>query len=127
MENNKESIDMWKQEIVDAEASFAEMAGKEGIHKAFVAFAADDAVLQRNNNVVIGKDSIDRFYGGNNATGLNWKPDFVEVSKSGDLGYTYGKYSFTSIDTTGQEKVSTGIFHTVWKRQSNGSWRFVWD
>ena len=58
---------------------------------------------------------------------LVWKPDYVDVSESGDLAYTYGKYTFTSRDSTGRKVVSKGIFHTVWKRQEDGSWKFVWD
>ena len=57
----------------------------------------------------------------------SWKPDFVDVSSSGDLGYTYGQYTFIRLDSIGNETASQGIFHTVWKRQSDGNWRFVYD
>ena len=52
--NKKEISEKWKQEIVDTEHEFAEMAKNEGIAKAFLTFAADDAVLMRNNNLIIG-------------------------------------------------------------------------
>ena len=58
---------------------------------------------------------------------LEWLPDFIDVAKSGDLAYTYGKYTFSSKDTTGAIVKSDGVFHTVWKRQSDGTWKFVWD
>ncbi|MCX6240170.1 MAG: hypothetical protein NTY07_21955, partial [Bacteroidia bacterium] len=58
---------------------------------------------------------------------LDWAPDFADVSASGDLGYTYGKYTLTSTDSIGNITQSGGIFHTVWKRQPDGQWRFVWD
>jgi len=119
--------DQWKREIVQTEQDFAQMALEEGIEKAFTTYAADEAVLQRNDDLVIGRQAIAALYKGQNSKGLSWKPDFVEVSKSGDLGYTYGRYRFTTIDSLGQTQVQTGVFHTVWKRQVDGSWRFVWD
>ncbi|MFC2138829.1 YybH family protein, partial [Bacteroidota bacterium] len=58
---------------------------------------------------------------------LEWKPDYIDVSTSGDLGYTFGKFTFSAKDTTGKLIESEGIFHTVWKRQEDGSWKYVWD
>lgn len=124
-------IEKWKQEIVNTEKEFADMAMKEGISKAFISFADDNAVLMRNNTLIIGKESLKTSFekqdqrSGN--VSLTWKPDFVDVSASGDLGYTYGKYEYAVTDSLGKVTLDSGIFHTVWKRQSNGSWRFVWD
>lgn len=126
----KTDIEAWKKEIVDTEHAFAAMAKRDGVPKAFITFAADDAVLLRNNKLIKGKEAIKfsyetRFPSGN--ASLTWAPDFVDVSSSGDLGYTYGKYVYTSTDSLGNSTSSEGIFHTVWKRQSDGTWKFVWD
>ena len=120
----------WKKEIVDAEAAFSQMSMEKGIAEAFLEFAADDAVLMRNNKVVVGIEAIrTRFANANpNPTAkLQWKPDFVDVAASGDLGYTYGGYTFSTTDSLGNVSENTGIFHTVWKRQKDGQWKFVWD
>lgn len=126
-----DKTDLWKQEIFQAEADFAHMALKEGIEPAFLAFAAEDAVMMRNNQVVRGREEIRQWFAKRpsdpSKIKLDWKPDFVEVSASGDLGYTYGPYTLTMIDSAGTAQTQTGIFHTVWKRQPDGSWRFVWD
>ena len=127
---SKKSEDLtkkWIQEIFDAEQQFAQMVQKEGIHNAFVDFAADDASIMRNDSIIKGKTAIDNFYKNSNSKTLSWTPDFIEVSKSGDLGYTYGMYYYTYKDTLGTEHTDSGIFHTVWKRQSDGTWKFVWD
>ena len=121
------SSETWKQEIRDAELQFAEMVKNEGIHNAFVAYAADDATMMRNNTLVKGKTAIDEFYKNTDSKTLDWAPDLVDVSASGDLGYTYGTYHFTYQDSLGESHVNTGIFHTVWKRQADGAWKFVWD
>jgi ketosteroid isomerase-like protein len=128
--DEKQNIDNWKKEIVDTEHAFAEMAKTDGIAKAFTTFAADDAVLLRNNNLIKGKGevkaSLEKRFASGNAL-LTWAPDFVDVSASGDLGYTYGKYVYTATDSLGNTQSNEGIFHTVWKRQSDGAWKFVWD
>ena len=127
----KDSIEKWKNEIVDTEQKFAEMALKEGIPKAFLTYAAEDVVLQRNNSLIIGIDALRESYKNKNTefekVSLTWKPDFVDVASSGDMGYTYGKYVYTTTDSIGTKNVVEGVFHTVWKRQTDGNWKFVWD
>ena len=127
--NNSKStnIENWKNEILQTEKEFAEMVKSDGLHKAFYYFADDDAVLLRNDKLIIGKNAIDSLYKSQNSTGLSWSPDYVDVSESGDLGYTYGGYVFSYTNETGDKMESIGVFHSVWKRQSDGSWRFVWD
>jgi len=124
---DKKSIEKWKQEIWETELSFSKMAQEEGIHKAFTTYAAEDAVLMRNNKLIFGLKSIDEHYKNQTSKGLSWVPDFIDVAASGDLGYTYGHYTYSYINSTGNAAVDTGIFHTVWKRQPDGTWRFVWD
>jgi ketosteroid isomerase-like protein len=125
--NSKDLSEQWKQEIRESEANFAALLNKKGLHDAFVAYAAEDATIMRNNRVISGKRAIDEHYKNVDTKTLTWTPDFVDVSKSGDLGYTYGTYQFTYKDSIGVEHVDTGIFHTVWKRQEDGSWKYVWD
>jgi len=118
-----------KAEIMQTELDFVQMVKDEGVQKAFLAFAADNAVLNRNDKILKGKQAFIEYFSNPvwKDAGLSWKPDFVDVSKSADLAYTYGSYTFTSKDSLGKISESTGIFHTVWKRQKDGSWKFVWD
>lgn len=122
-------MEKWKEEIIKTEHEFARMVLEKGISEAFLEYAAEDAVLLRNNSLIIGKDSIRASFKSttdSNAT-LKWKPDFVDVAASGDLGYTYGRYEYITTDSVGNKNVMAGVFHTVWKRQADGSWKFVWD
>ncbi len=126
---NKNDIQKWKSEIMQVEKEFNDLAQKEGLTKAFYTYAAHDGVIRRGKKVIKGNEAIRAWYKIDvrpNET-LTWKPNFVDVSASGDMGYTYGNYIFTSTDSSGIKKESTGIFHTVWKRQTDGSWKFVWD
>ena len=119
-----------KQEIAKAEKDFEEMAADKGIAEAFYFFADSNATIKRQNDTLIhGKEAIKNFYSApfyQKAT-VKWSPDFVQASKNGDLGYTYGKYVWSSIDSLGKPISFSGVFHTVWKRQDDGSWKYVWD
>lgn len=129
IESEKESIEKYKVEILKTERDFAKMAKQEGIPKAFLTYAAEEAVLNRNNTVLKGKEAIKTYFEKQTLldVNLNWTPDFVDVASSGDLGYTYGKYVFSARDTSGKLIETQGVFHTVWKKQADGKWRFVWD
>ena len=119
-----------KQEIVDAEAAFAKMAADKGIAEAFYTFAAEDAVIKRQNDTLImGRAAIRQYYSAPfyQSAKVEWKPDFVEVSTQGDLAYTYGKFTWSSQDSTGKVSKTSGVFHTVWQRQADGNWKYVWD
>lgn len=127
---NEVNVDNIKLEIIDIEDQFQKMVATEGMQKAFVHFAAEDAVIKRGKSLFKGKEAIHKKLGTSPSPEkmkLTWKPDFVEVAQSGELAYTYGKYQLTKIDDNGNEKTSSGVFHTVWKMQHDGKWRYVWD
>jgi ketosteroid isomerase-like protein len=116
-------------EIFKTERAFEKMAADSGLAKAFSFFADDSVVIDRGKGLIKGKAGVREFYSdpGMAKVVLKWKPDFVEVSSSGDLGYTYGRFTHVIADSTGKITERTGVFHTVWKRQKDGSWKYVWD
>ena len=119
-----------KKEIADAEKAFETMAKEKGIAEAFAFYADSSAVIKRQNDTIIkGKKGIRNFYSDDfyKAASVTWSPDFIDVSEKGDMAYTYGKYLWQSKDSTGKPIEFRGVFHTVWKKQKDGSWRYVWD
>jgi ketosteroid isomerase-like protein len=119
-----------KKQIADAELSFEKMAAEKGMAEAFAFYADSNAVIKRQNDTLIrGKEQISKYYSADfyRSASVTWSPDFIEVGKGGDLGYSYGKYLWKSRDSSGRTIEHAGIFHTVWKRQSDGSWKYVWD
>lgn len=129
IDNEQKKRDL-EQEILKTEADFATMVANEGIAQAFIYYAADDAVLMRDNKVILGKKAIANLYPSKEKDpklSLTWTPDYVDVSESGDMAYTYGEYLYTYTDEQGNTQREKGIFHTVWKKQSDGNWKYVWD
>ena len=124
---DKEKI---KSEIFQAEKAFEKMAAEKGVAEAFFFFADENAVIKReNDSLITGKENIRNYYAqrsNKNAT-VNWAPDFIEVADCGTLGYTYGKYVWRITDENGKITEYKGIFHTVWKKRKDNSWKYVWD
>lgn len=126
-EINKETV---KDEIYKTEKAFEAATKSIGVAEAFGEFADDSAVIIRgDNNLIKGKAAIKQYYEENTAKNaeVSWTADFIEVSDDGTLGYTYGKYTWRSADSFGKITESKGTFHTVWKKQADGSWKYVWD
>lgn len=122
-------MEKYKTEIIETEKAFAKLAKEEGLKIAFLAYASDEAVLSRGGKLIKGKKEIAEYFDkqASKNVRLEWTPDFVSVAASGDLGYTYGKFRFEGTDETGQATRLDGFFHTVWKREPTGEWRYVWD
>jgi ketosteroid isomerase-like protein len=128
--HNTSTKDLAIINIQMAETAFAEMAANKGIAEAFKYFADEEAVIKRKNDTLIkGKKNIAAYYlqPFYKTSSVTWKPDFIDASEDGTLGYTVGKYIWKSTDSTGKINIFKGVFHTVWKKQKDGNWKYVWD
>ena len=119
-----------KLEIVKTEKDFEKLVAEKGLAEGFYQFADSNAVIKREHDtLIIGKINIKNYYSNSkyqNAS-VTWSPDAVTVSDGGDMVSSYGKYVWTFKDTSGKEQVSKGVFHTVWKKQKDGYWKYIWD
>ena len=125
---DRDLSDVARREIISAEKEFAGLCAREGIEKAFTAYAAEEATILLGDSLLIGRVAIGLHYAKPKYQNvkLEWSPDFADAARSGDLGYTYGHYTYTATDSTGKKTVYKGVFHTVWKKL-DGKWKFVWD
>lgn len=120
---NKQVID--PQVLIDADVAFSDFSARSGYQKAFIEFAGDSVVLLKPNQLpVIGKQSLINSYKGKSDSGqiLTWRPAKAIISESGELGYTYGFWTFVA-----QNDTSRGTYLTVWKKNSSGEWKYIAD
>ena len=118
-----------QQVIYNTEKSFQKMTAVDGIAQAFSHYAAEDAVINRNNNLVKGKSNIFSFYDNQvyrNAK-VDWEPEKIVVSDSNDLAFSHGQYHWQIPDQNGELQSYRGIYLTIWKKQDDGSWKYMWD
>ena len=115
------------EELIKVDQEFSALSHDKGMQYAFLEYAADSAVLlQANIMPVVGKDAMADIFEAFSDDGftLTREPLDAQISKSGDLGYTYGLFtSFIKADSS----VSRGKYVTIWKEQRDGSWKFVLD
>jgi ketosteroid isomerase-like protein len=113
--------------LLQTDRDFSTMSVKEGMHKAFLYYIADEGVILRDKSFPAkGKKTLEERFAGksDSAFVLSWEPIFEKISESGDLGYTYGVHSNTN-RLTGE--VMKGTYVTIWQKQTDGSWKFVLD
>lgn len=56
---------------------------------------------------------------------VTWSPTDGEISKSADLGYTWGTFTILGVSPEGEAIKDEGKYVTVWKKQTDGSWLSV--
>jgi ketosteroid isomerase-like protein len=118
-----------KQEVAAMEDAFCAMAQAQGLHAAFSHFAAPDvAFIDTDPRKFRGPAAVQERLGPDRpGVALTWSALFTDVSDDGTLGYNYGRYESRSTGPDGQERVRGGFFLTIWKRQPDGSWKYVMD
>ena len=112
------------QEIITTDKSMSDLAVKEGFFHTLLKFADENVVKpQEREYPVIGRQNLEKYWSGKPDTkNISWVPFKAEASKSGDMGYSLGDWKLTTQDTT-----YYGNYYTIWKRQNDGSWKFVVD
>lgn len=113
-----------REEIIAADLAMCDLAAKEGFRKALLAYADDSVIKPEEGKFpVIGKAGLAEYWMGKPGTkGITWSPFRAEAAKSGELGYTFGNWKFVDGDS-----VYYGNYFTMWKKQRDGSWKFVVD
>lgn len=111
------------------EAEFMKAAEEHG-STGYMSYYADDSVELPNGGPIIqGKLNIAKGMGflDQKDNHLTWSPVGADISSSGDLGYTYGAFEFQSKNKAGKITVERGKYTSIWKKQSDGSWKVVLD
>jgi len=107
----------------------AKFSVNNGAAEAFNEYLTDDALqLPAGNNPVQGVENIyNRMKDNQGNYVLDWSPQYAEVAKSDDMGYTWGTYSLVYKDENGEEQKSYGKYLNVWKKQTDGKWKVAVD
>ena len=115
-----------KFEMIEADRDFSKLSEEKGVKAAFIEYIDSNGVLLRPNSMpFVGADAID-FISRENDTSysMTWEPRGGSISKSGDMGYTFGVYL---LKFKNKDSVQKGTYVSVWKKQADGKWKFVVD
>lgn len=106
--------------VVAADRYFAADAARIGWIDAYPVWAAKEGfVLQGGGleNALTFAENIHPDVRGD--TSLAWGPDFAGVSAAGDFGFTSGVFN--------GDGTAFGHYLTVWRKQSDGNWRWLFE
>jgi len=104
--------------ILAADAAWLKVYQAKDLAKS-VAFCDEQAsMLAPNAPIATGKDAIAKVIADGFAhDNITWRANKVEVSRSGDLGYTSGTTENTFKDASGKTAAFKGKYLTVWKKR----------
>jgi len=105
--------------VVAAERAFAADAPAMGIAGSFNKWSTPDAIVIGGGEVQRVADAYPDGPRPADEPLLEWWPNFAGIARSGDMGFTTG-----GVQLGGRR---TGHYFTVWLRQPDGSWKWVYD
>lgn len=125
-------VEQEKTALLETDQMFAEASRNEGAAEAFHQFLADDALqFNAGGPVVRSNQTIYQrmMKNSNPSIILDWEPAEANVSESGDLGYTWGRYTVFRKDSasTDLQPLAYGKYVNVWEKQDDGSWKVKID
>jgi ketosteroid isomerase-like protein len=115
-----------KDEILAADKAFSAMSEKAGPRAAYLSYLSSDA--KHMSVAPQGAEAVKAVFMQLPPTAtLTWFPSFVDAAQSGDLGYTWGRYTLTVPPSRkgGQPLIQMGNYTEVWKHQAMGGWKVV--
>ena len=115
------------EDMVQTEQAFSKTAEEKNTRDAFMTFIADDGILIRLFPVNGKKWMLENpVKPSDKKPLLAWQPAFAGMAAAGDLGFTTGPWEFKD-DIKDEKPSGCGHFVTLWKKQLDGTWRFVLD
>lgn len=125
---NASSVNLEKERIklLDTDRAFAHTSATQGVVAAFMAYAGEDIRFYRMNALpVIGKEKVRAVLSEKNGL-LTWQAMAAELSRTADLGYTYGNAEFKQ-RADDNERVDLSYYLRIWRKQPDGAWKVVLD
>jgi uncharacterized protein (TIGR02246 family) len=115
--------------LMRADEEFAKATAARGA-EGWASFFADSGTMFPRKGVVVGRERIRSFMApafADSTHKLRWHPVGAVAARSGDVGYTIGRWeSVTS--TAGRDSVQArGNYVTIWQKQRDGSWKVAVD
>lgn len=105
--------------VVQAERAFAADAGQRGWVEAFETWSAEDALVVHRAPTSARQSLAQMDPANRGDTSLHWGPEFAAISRDGGFGFTTGPYNGGS--------GNYGHYFTVWRKQPDGNWRWIFD
>jgi ketosteroid isomerase-like protein len=127
-QNPVPDVESAKRAIRIADLELAKAVADRSL-QSFLALVDDDAMFF-GKDVARGREAVSKAWlplFTDRSLFLKWRPTQVEVSSTGDLGYSIGDYERMSKDAQGNPATATGNYVSIWRRKPDGKWKIVLD
>ena len=118
------------EKLMETSREWSKVAATNDVEKT-LSYWADNAILMSAGQPTLnGKKEIRKMVEESFKTPgfkISWEPQSVEVSESGDMAYLIEKETMSMNDSSGKTITTHAKGITVWKKQSDGSWKNVVD
>jgi ketosteroid isomerase-like protein len=105
--------------VVAAERAFAAQAATSGWVEAFEAHSSADAIVLQAGPINAHESLATIDPANRSDTSLTWGPEYAAIARSGDFGFTTGPFNGGG--------TAFGQYFTVWRRQPDGAWKWIYD
>ncbi len=123
-------VEAGRRALMDADRAFAEATARRGVEGWTSFFAPGGVMLPLNGPLVEGHPAIReqmRRSLGYPGFRLSWEPLRAELSDSGDLGYTIGRFEASTLRNGERVVLQRGKYLSVWRKQADGTWKVEAD
>lgn len=122
------------EQLMQTDKDFNDYCTKNGQSAAFIKYADSNAIglgegsLPKRGikEIAASEHRHDSIFAAKHLTPkLTWAPEKAEGC--GEIGYTFGWWKYATKTAAGTDTVYQGVYSTVWKKQKDGSWKYVLD
>jgi len=129
---NQQKIDtkVEVEKLMQTSREWSQTVSTRDLEKTLAYWADDAVVLSAGQPMLTGKKEISKMVEESFKTPgftISWEPLSGEVSQSGDMTYLIEKETMTMNDSTGKTITIHSRSVTVWKKQTDGTWKNVVD
>ncbi len=129
---NQQEVDIKSEgeNLMQTSREWSGVAATKDVDKILSYWTDDAVVMSAGEPTLKGKDRIRQMVEGGFTDPrfqISWEPKSAEISKSGDLGYLFENTKMVMSDSAGKSSVQNFEAVTIWKKQSDGSWKCAVD
>ena len=126
-------LPVWALADVENDVRCHEIAFSQSVENqdadSFASFVDADARfigggVQRGAEAIVQAWSV---FFGVGAPKIMWRPQFIEVVEDGTLALSRGPYRMITVNADGVATEHWGTFNSVWRKQSDASWKIIFD
>jgi ketosteroid isomerase-like protein len=117
-----------RAKLLQADKEWSEAARTDNMERLWSFWTDDAKILLTSDRTISGMEQIKQFTTKVRTDPnfkVSWKAQGASISRSGEMGYTYGIGKVTRTGENGKPSSVEKPYLIVWERQTDGNWKCV--